>query len=242
MPKQELPSKESFYDFFEAMEKELNARRLERSQMTELLQRIPGKLAEKKRKKKGIEECLLIADNNKEVHWWSTFVATDGKARESDEGWVLGIDKRYPHKPFLFSFPIRRTKHYLETSARYLRAFKDLITTWPSCPVCGAELRMKLAGTEMHAVAFYCPNGHKKHTFSIYQNLSDANKKFLEDKFKRFYSYRSRDFDKTGKVREYSRVIRSVAKNKLLQTSGSKDTQVIDTTVYDDLKYEKFPQ
>ena len=89
--------------------------------------------------REGREVGFSYTANGLEVRVWTTFLASEGSAREKDEGWVLiksGDRARY------FTHPLRRTKHFLRRLYFWAQVVRFRVLDRPLCPVCGAYMRI----------------------------------------------------------------------------------------------------
>jgi hypothetical protein len=78
-------------------------------------------------------------------------------------------------------------------------------------------------------------------THSVYQGLSEKNKKFLESKFKRYYEYQKRE-QEIGREHVPMRMIRAKSKKQKFAKAASKTREPGSRTVIknnDDLVNEK---
>lgn len=194
MPKKILPTSKEFEEFFSLLTKETGAEKVSKIEMVELLARIKQdkKLSAYKRKQRGGETCYRYSRSPFKVILWSTYVEGKRRAREHDSGWVIIIDLREAI-PILFSFQIHRTKNFFRTLKRFFDTFVEMVNKWPArCPVCNMIPTIVVVKDVLLGRAFACPRGHTMENWSLYQNLSPANKKFLESRYKNYDCYRTK--------------------------------------------------
>lgn len=226
MPKKVLPSIPGFKLFCDDEEKE-GYKVLDREATKAIL---PYKISAEKLFNKHVKEnqkglqIVLRYFMDPFVALLLTTVTEEYGAKESDEGWMLIIDLRFPRNPSFYSFPLRRTENFLKTFRQYAAAAKKRINTMPCCPECGTLLRIILIKSKdptrknMHKYALVCPNKNYKHEKPPFHNFylgmkdTDIDRKFLESVFGRYDSYVSKE-EEQGTDREADKM-RRVNRNK----------------------------
>lgn len=133
MPKQVLPDVESFRHFEQLLfEREFRkiAQREVRGDMRRLRLTPPTP-------REGREAGFTFTANGLTVVVWTTFVEAEGKARESDAGWVLikGGDM-----PLYFARPVHRTKNFFTNLFWLARIARWKVSHRPLCPECHAHM------------------------------------------------------------------------------------------------------
>ncbi|MBU4351289.1 hypothetical protein KKH63_03100 [Patescibacteria group bacterium] len=102
--------------------------------------------------REGREVGFVFTANGLDVNVWTTFLEEEGRARESDSGWVLikdADDTRY------FAHPLRRTKNFLRNLLWHACIAKWRVEHRPLCSVC--KNRMRIArGKGMKARFWKC--------------------------------------------------------------------------------------
>jgi hypothetical protein len=199
--------------FVQKAGEELGMKMMNGGELYALAQKIPffGKMPTGK--EKGLEMGLMYSKNGRDVIAWIPWLVKAQKERERGTGWVVIMDSRFPAKPSFSSFPILRTKNFFTTLFSYAKAMVEMVDNWPE-PCCGEDPHIKLVKNgQMHSYAFKHLCRHPMKTYSVYQGLSEENKKFLESKFKRYYEYQKRE-QEIGREHVPMRMIRSKAKKK----------------------------
>jgi hypothetical protein len=233
MPQKVLPVTEAFMKWVDRVKERYNANHLVGDQVMMLLQskHLPSFIASK-RNKPGVEDCIEIIVGHLVIHCWTTYVSAMGAARDEDLGWVVMTDMRYPKKPCLYSFPIRRTEKFLDRLEAWLKAFWEIANHWHvPCVKCKEDPIIRLARNgKMHAVTYACPNGHWLPNPSVYTGVSEESVKFMSGYFQRYDVYQQRDIE-NGIFRTPMRTIRSG------RTTVASDAKVL---VYSDIPTEDF--
>jgi len=128
-----LPDQESFDAFSRAL-KRRGFRKLSggefRSDFRRLALRAP-------RMREGREAGFVFMANGLKVQVWTTYLDTEGYAREQDAGWVLikqGDKIRYS------SHPHYRTRHFLYNLLLSAAIAKERVMNRPLCPKCSAYM------------------------------------------------------------------------------------------------------
>lgn len=224
MPKKQLPTKSDFLEAFEDIFRRFGAKHIGADSVMQIFVKpILQKLLTSKRNKKiGVEDCIVYEKGDRMILGWSGYVRSIGGARDEDLGWVVMIDKRFPQIPCFFSFPMRRTgEGFLIRFKKWFKGFWEIVNHWhPSCPICHADPKIELVrGSEMHAVAYKCPNGHVIPNTSVYRGISDESRIFMSKSFENYSKYRKREQEK-GIFRTPSRFIRAGISNLRAQDDG----------------------
>lgn len=193
MPKKHIPTSDAFTGFFKDITERLGCKQVSAREVVDWVESIPATepLSRYKQSQTGIETGYKYANPKSpaDVVIWTTYVAGNQQARESDAGWVLLIE-RTTRKPIFFSFPIHRTKNFLATLTRYIEVFIELADNWPApCPKCSQVLTIKPVPGVLLGKTFACPQNHRVRGW-IYQGLSEASKKFLEARYRSYAKYR----------------------------------------------------
>jgi hypothetical protein len=249
MPKQVVPDKKAFSDFFEMLEKEFLCKRVKYQEIQSWIDTIPQDHARAsiRTPKSGTETCYVYdrAGHPVRVVIWTTYVAANEQARTSDAGWVLLIDKRKPSAPIFYSFPVHRTKNFLVTLKKYVAAFIALVDTWPEpCTTCGKTVTIRnIKGEALLQYAFMCPKRHPLKMHYLYQNLPNQHKTFLEARFKKYAEYREK-LAAEGKVVVPRVFIRAgvAGPNRKKVASSEEFSQINPLTEafpFNDLQYEE---
>jgi len=135
MPKRVLPDAEAFARFTSALERQ-GFRKLSSTEFKKDFARLEL-IAPSPRE--GREVGFSYAANGLEVRVWTTFLAREGRARDSDAGWVLikeGDTPRY------FSRPFPRTKNFLHRLLWAASIARWRVEHRPLCPECRARMRI----------------------------------------------------------------------------------------------------
>lgn len=193
MPRKYIPSSDAFTEFFKDITKRLGCKLVSVREVVDWVESIPATepLSRYKQSQTGMETGYKYTNPKSpvDVVIWTTYVAGNQQARQSDAGWVLLIE-RATRKPIFFSFPIHRTKNFLATLTRYIEVFIELADNWPApCAKCSSTLTIKPVAGVLLGKTFACPQNHRVHGW-VYQGLSEANKKFLEDRYRAYAKYR----------------------------------------------------
>ena len=230
MPKQVLPSLESMERFMMDLFLEKFRKPLP-SEYPIILHGIDGlrELGEQypslvpMRHRNGLESAFVYRKDDVPcmVIVWTTFIEHSKEFRKSDAGWVIIIDLR-TELPIWYSFPQKRTEHFLERMRSWAFGFKNRVDTWPKpCEWCSEQLTItRVPSQVMHQVAFACPKhgryigAHRK--CSVYQGMGDEHVAFISDFYKRYDAYVQRE-RAAGSFHKPQRVIRAEAKKKRLQ-------------------------
>ena len=227
----------AFAEFF----RKLEALEFQRMNPSEIFNRIKASpwLAFTYKKRDGYTEvCYSFHSKGKTVIVCSSYIEELGKPRVHDYGWVIIVDDLTPEKPCFYSFGLRRTKNFLRQMYRWAEAFKERVVTWPApCQICGHGLIIKPAGTDMHAVTFACPNGHKLTVAGIYQGMSERTVRFISGYFRRFKMYRDQDYEKTGKIRQFVRKMRFDQRHKDANPPSQNVGRTIVTGAFNDFPH-----
>lgn len=85
------------------------------------------------RSRRGRETGFTFSANGLEVFVWTTWLAREGEARDSDAGWIVITQKG---KSRYYAHPVHRTKNFLENLARLAWIAKRRVTHRPRCPAC----------------------------------------------------------------------------------------------------------
>jgi hypothetical protein len=198
----------------------------------------------------GLQTVVKYETEHFIVYVFTTFVWQAGQMKDSDEGWVIIVDKRKSRDVCFYSFPIRRTKDYLKTLGAYAEAEKNRVDTMPCCSECeNTPLTIKLVVTEdvesglrKYGYTLVCPNNgvrHKKSTIrNFYTGMDPAHRAFIEKRFEQYDKYQKKNLE-TGSNRKQSREIRAK------KTSGSRSRGVVadynDTVYSNDTQYADGP-
>lgn len=138
---------EAAFGLFSEKMRALGFRRVEPVELSQDFARL-GLVAPRPRR--GKEVGFSFAANGLEVRVWTTFLASLGHERDSDEGWVLikqGDSVRY------FSRPMHRTEHFLRRLYERAQIARLRVINRPLCPECRA--RMQIAFGEGLKSRFY---------------------------------------------------------------------------------------
>lgn len=228
MPKKVLPNRDVMQLFISRMQGTYGCTIADKHEVIEWIKDIPRDepLSRYKQSQSGIELCLkyMRPDHSVMVIAWTTYVAGNESVRNSDAAWVIIVDTA-TRKPLLFSFPMHRTKNFLEKLEHYLRAFIELVNTWPNpCKVCGKPITIKQVPNVLLGKTFACPNGHPLRGW-IYQNLSEKNRKFLEVRYRNYDRYLKKNAESgkqvTPRVFIRSRVASPTRKGRSKQGEGN---------------------
>lgn len=87
----------------------------------------------------GKESGYSFFANGLTVVVWTTFVESEGSARERDAGWVLIKEK---DDPLYFSRPMHRTENFLYRLLEQASIARQRVLHRPLCPTCSALMRI----------------------------------------------------------------------------------------------------
>lgn len=135
MPKQVLPTEISF----RAFEQGLLRRGFRKITGTEFRKDFERLALKAPSPRPGRESGFAFTANNLTVVVWSTFVESEGAAREKDAGWVLIKEK---DNPLYFSHPIHRTENFLYRLLEQASIARQRVLNRPLCPSCSALMRI----------------------------------------------------------------------------------------------------
>ena len=130
MPMQVLPTVEGFHWLKEKLE-------------SWGFQMIPGFVFRRKfhelkleapRPRKSRETGFTFSANGLEVYVWTTWLAREEEARESDAGWIVITQNG---QSLYYSHPINRTEDFLKRLGRFAWIGKRRVTHRPQCRICG---------------------------------------------------------------------------------------------------------
>jgi hypothetical protein len=238
MPKLQFPPVAAFLTEVEKAKNEIGVYTVAKEEMKQILESIDTPYIQTKKKKKGIELCISFFYKGRRVYAWTTLVISENAFRLHDQAWVLIVDDRFPKEVSFFSFPIRRTENFIENFFGWLYAFVDIVQHWPVCPTCGKDLRLGLAGGEMHSVKFRCPNKHRLPKDWKLTGVKPENLAFIQSKFDRNRNFTRWEQTTRDIYRKPQRVITAERKKALRTATVSKSKVTIDTTAFNDLEHE----
>lgn len=87
----------------------------------------------------GREAGFTFYANGLTVVVWTTFVESEGEAREKDAGWVLIKEN---DNALYYSHPVYRTKNFLYRLLERAAIAKQRVLLRPLCPACSAFMRI----------------------------------------------------------------------------------------------------
>ena len=135
MPAKVLPSAEEFAWFARAL-KRRGFRELSPVEFKRDFERLELKAPSPR---EGREVGFSYTANGLTVLVWTTFLASEDRAREVDAGWVL---IKEGDRPRYFSHPLRRTKNFLHSLLWEACIARLRVEHRPLCPVCRARMRV----------------------------------------------------------------------------------------------------
>lgn len=108
--------------------------------------------------REGREAGFSFSAHGLVVSVWTTWLQEEGRARESDAGWVLISEG---DKNLYFAHPVHRTKHFIRNLARQAWIAKRRVQDRPLCPDEGCKQFMDIvSGTALKSRYWRC--GRKK--------------------------------------------------------------------------------
>jgi hypothetical protein len=135
VPKQVLPDESSF----QAFERSLFGRGFRKITRTEFVKDFARLDLRAPSPRPGREAGYAFVANGLTVVVWTTFVESEGKARDVDTGWVLIKERDSPH---YFSRPLHRTKNFLYRLLEQACIARQRVINRPLCPLCKALMRI----------------------------------------------------------------------------------------------------
>jgi hypothetical protein len=136
VPKKVLPDEASFQAFERALVVKRGFRKITRTEFKKDFERLA---LEAPSPRKGREAGFAFTANGLTVIVWTTFVETEGAARETDAGWVLIKEK---DNPLYFARPMNRTKNFLYRLLEQACIARERVLNRPLCPACNAFMRI----------------------------------------------------------------------------------------------------
>jgi hypothetical protein len=176
MPIKVLPDKEAFGHFCLYMEKE-GFRKLSGAEFL-----IPFRNLDlhAPRPREGRETGFVFTDKGLKVHIWTTFLESEGEAREEDSGWVLITENG---RRDYCSHPLMRTEGFLRKLFRTAQIAKERVEKRPHCPTCNAFMHIA-KGRAIKSRYWKCtgtsPHYHRMRTLPWDYGLCDESIIFLQ--------------------------------------------------------------
>lgn len=129
MPEKVFPTPESFQEF----EKELLRRKFQEITSEEVRREFQRLNLKAPRPRPGRETGYRFRANDLMVIAWTTWLKEEQRAREEDAGWVLIA---HEDKPLYFTYPLNRTKNFLQRLFLHACIARFRIIHRPLCPKC----------------------------------------------------------------------------------------------------------
>lgn len=161
---------------------------------------------------KGIQKIFRFEVNGKIIIVITTYDPKTGTAKRTGNGWVLIIDLRYK-RPF-FSFPLRRTRYFIERILAVTQLFIMIAKHWPICPECKEHLSLIRVPGVMLMRAYTClsKKEHKKvrpYFWITKMLLPEKYLQMLQERYEQYYLYRHVELIEKENNREYAVVLRA---------------------------------
>ncbi len=135
VPKQVLPDELSFRAFEQGLVKR-GFRKITPTEFRKDFERLALRAPSPR---PGREAGYSFTANGLSVVTWTTFVESEGSAREKDAGWVLIKEK---DDPLYFSRPVHRTKNFLYRLLELASIARQRVLHRPLCPTCSALMHI----------------------------------------------------------------------------------------------------
>ena len=137
VPKQVLPDTFSF----QAFERSLLRRGFRKITRTEFVKDFGRLDLRAPSPRPGREAGFIFVANGLTVVVWTTFVESEGRARDVDAGWVLIKEK---DNPIYFSRPMHRTKNFLYRLLEQACIARQRVLHRPLCSLCKAFMNITM--------------------------------------------------------------------------------------------------
>jgi hypothetical protein len=133
----------------------------------------------------GREVGFIFYANNLVVFVWTTYLASQTKFKESDNGWVLIAEH---DEAQYFSTPVRRTKNFLSTLGNYAWIARHRALNHPLCPKCSRYMKIT-KGRWLKSRYWSCSEGHRRESKAWDINMPERAMEFIAEKRRKRQKY-----------------------------------------------------
>jgi hypothetical protein len=156
MPKKVLPSPEDF-SFLDHELKKQGFRRISKREVGKQFRHLSLR-PPRARRRSGREVGYVFDSNGLRVWVWTTWLADEGHARESDSAWVLiSCDDEAVY----YDTPTHRTKNFVKTLINRAWIAKWRVESRPNCDKCGRFMKVTNHRGRPKSRFWVCENTHE---------------------------------------------------------------------------------